>query len=572
MTSIDDGTRPEGRRPGVDRGSASPPKPKPWQVTSAWNMPDVAPDDPNDAARPLAALVSFHYLRAAVRRRWVRCTVPAVLGLLAAVGFLVLNPSLPTARTAFLLTHDPGVDPNAASATDVSLLTTQTVAQRTVKALGLNMSAQALLDSVTPVPTGSAEVLQLTMTGPSGAEAVRRLDMFAQQYLQFRAEQVAAQSNILIKGFNDRIAKLKNDFDATNKQIQVLAARGDSVTDSMSEAITQRSKLNGQIGDLEQQEQQAELQRSSIVLASKVIDPPAPVSTSRIKHTVVVLASGLIVGLASGLLLVIVQAILSDRLWLRLEVASALDTAVLLSVRRLAPPALVARTLGFVPALRRRAERTAADRHRMGDAIAQLAMLPRRRPALAVLSLDGSDEMRFGVAAAAVAAVRHGRSALVVDLTARGSVASALERLPDVVAADRPEVFRPSVVPSLTRGPADLVAAEWDEVALAKARNGVTLILADLDPAVGADHLTAWTDDVVIAVTAGQSSVELVRTAADLVRSVGLELNGAVLLRSVRDDLSSGSFTRGTSADDGREAPARPAARADKGAERSLLP
>jgi hypothetical protein len=41
-------------------------------------------------------------------------------------------------------------------------------------------------------------------------------------------------------------------------------------------------------------------------------------------------------------------------------------------------------------------------------------------------------------------------------------------------------------------------------------------------------------------VTAGKSSVELVRTSGDLVRSAALQLRGGVLLRAVRDDVSSG--------------------------------
>jgi hypothetical protein len=91
-------------------------------------------------------------------------------------------------------------------------------------------------------------------------------------------------------------------------------------------------------------------------------------------------------------------------------------------------------------------------------------------------------------------------------------------------------------------------------VALAKGRSGVTLVLADVDPGVGVDHLTAWTDRAIVAVTAGKSSVELVRTAGDLVRSVGLHLRGAVLLSAVRDDVSSGITTpaggRGTETTD----------------------
>jgi len=129
-------------------------------------------------------------------------------------------------------------------------------------------------------------------------------------------------------------------------------------------------------------------------------------------------------------------------------------------------------------------------------------------------------------------------------------------------------VFRPTVVPSLSRGPADLVAAEWDDVTLAKARGGVTLVVADLDPAVGVDHLRAWTDDVLVAVTAGRSSVELVRTAGDLVRSVGLHLHGAVVLCAVRDDMSSGLATGGAEEQENAAKAGRP----DHSAERFLLP
>ena len=71
-------------------------------------------------------------------------------------------------------------------------------------------------------------------------------------------------------------------------------------------------------------------------------------------------------------------------------------------------------------------------------------------------------------------------------------------------------------------------------------RNDVTLVLADLDPSVGADHLKAWTDRVIVAVTAGRSSAERVRTAAELVRTAGLDLRVAVLLRTERTDDSSG--------------------------------
>jgi len=408
------------------------------------------------------------------------------------------------------------------------------------------------------------------MTGPSDAEAARRLDAFSTAYLQFRADQIGAQAQILIDGYNQNIKQLQAKVQDLNKQIQLLAAQGQTQTDTVLDAVTNRSRFNGQISDLQQEVQQARVQRASVVAASKVIDPAAPMRVSHVKRPALVLVSGLIGGLALGLAVVVLQAILSDRLWLRIEVAAALDTRVPLSVRRLAPPSSLWRPLGFVPQVRRLRTTRSAERQRMAEAIAQAIPGAGRRPALALLCLGNANDMRFGILAAATRLQRSGVAVLVVDLTDDGVVQPAMHRLGELPENERPEVFRPSVVPSLTRGPADLEAAHWDDVAVAKARNGITLVLADLDPAVGVDHLAAWSDDVVVAVSAGASSVELVRTAGDLIRSVGLRLRGAVLLRAVRDDTSAGVTAPAADADLGSPAVAVP--RVDNGVERSLLP
>jgi len=569
MTSTED-SRSTGWRSVFDRPASRPPTPKPWDQSSAWNIPDVAPEEPDNPERPFAALVSIHYLRNAIRRRWLRFALPAVLGVLLAGAFLAVNPTMPTASTTLMLTHDPNADPNSANATDISLLTTRTLAKQTIDALGLSMTPEQLLGTVTPVSTGSAEVLQLTMTGPDNAEAARRLDAFSKAYLKFRGDQLGAQADILISGYEDRITELDTKVKAATAQIEQLAAEGQSQSDTLSDAVTNRSQLTGQISDLQQQVQEAKVQRASVVAASKVIDPAAAVHVSHIKRPALTLFSGLIGGLALGLVVVILQALLSDRLWLRIEVASALDTRVPLSVRRLAPLSWFWRPLDFLPRVKRWRTERWAERKRMADAFVQAIPGPGRRQALAVLCLGNAEEVRFGVLTAASALQRSGVRVLVVDLTNDGVVEPALQRLGDLSERDRPDVFRPTVVPSLTRGPADLEVAEWDDVAVAKARNGVTLILADLDPAVGVDHLAAWSDDIIVAVTAGASSVELVRTAGDLIRSVGLRLRGAVLLHAVRDDISSGMGLPEEEVELGVSRAVPP--RVDGGVERSFLP
>jgi hypothetical protein len=104
-------------------------------------------------------------------------------------------------------------------------------------------------------------------------------------------------------------------------------------------------------------------------------------------------------------------------------------------------------------------------------------------------------------------------------------------------------VLRPRGLPALARGAGDLLPAGlWDdgETTLSPSLGDVTLVLADLNPAVGADHLTEWADRIILILTAGRSTVEKVRTVGDMIRGAGLDLRFTVLLRTERTDDSSG--------------------------------
>jgi capsular polysaccharide biosynthesis protein len=528
-------------RQAPDRPHAIPAAgPPPWNLSEAWNVPDDAPDDPGDQPRPLATLVSFHYLRAAVRRRWRFCAVLALLGVLLGVAYLVASPTQRTATTTLRLTHQPDADPSGAIATDISLVHTRTVAEQTIKDLGLSISPQAVLSSVKAVPTGSTEILQLTMSAPTDADAVRRLDAFTKEYLSFRAKQISAQADTLIKGYQNQISDLQAQAQTLRNQSEALAAGGDTAADQLGTAATKQSQIDDKITALQSTVADQKLQQQAIASASRVIDPAAPTSSSGLRRMVLVLASALIGGLAIGVSVIVLRAILSDRLWLRIEVASALNASVLLSVRRISPLPRLLRIIGWLPWVNAAQARRAVDQQRMVRTIERAVPEPGRRHCLAVVCLNNSDEMRFGVAAAAVDLRNHGRMATIVDVTEAGGVASAVARCVGASVDKAPAVLRPRVVPSLAGGPPHIDSADWGDVTLANGKNRVTLVLTDLDPAIGVDHLTAWTDSVIVAVTAGKSSVELVRTAGDLVRSVGLHLRGAVILGAVRDDMSSG--------------------------------
>ena len=536
MSATDDGLAPDELPPGPGRlpRAFRPPSreaPRPWAPNETADRADANPGS-------LGALVTFHYLRAAVRRRLLRCLLAGIIGLLLAGIWLWAVPTSPTASVTIMLAHDVRADPVSAMTTDVGLLTTRTVADRTVQRLGLSMSPEALLASVTVVPPNSNQLLEITMTAPNEGETLRRLDRFTSEYLAFRAQQVSAQSNEIIKGYQDRVDDLQKALDAVETRIDSVHSSGDT-GQRLTDAVTQRSQLTDAIGVLQDKIQQTELQRDSVVRASMVIDPPALLKQAGLRHTLLVLVSGLLLGLAAGVGLAVVQGIVSDRLWLRVEVASALEAPVPLGVRRLAPLARVTRPLRALPPVRAADGRRRIERQRFAEVIGRAVLDPRRRTSLIVLCIRNSDEVSLGVVEAAVLVRRQGVVSTIVDLTEESSATRALGRLRDIGLEDRPHVFRPAVVPSLMAGPAGLDVLA-DDLGSAPGSGAATIVLADVNPAVGVDHLAAWAGTALVAVSAGRSSAELVRTTGQMVRSAGLDLVGGVVLRSPRDDVSMG--------------------------------
>ncbi|HEY6793321.1 MAG TPA: hypothetical protein VI248_01420 [Kineosporiaceae bacterium] len=493
-----------------------------------------AEPDEEPPLHPIGALVSFHYLRAAVRRHRRFVAALAALGMVLGGAFLLVAPASHTARIAIILSHASGDDPNRAMATDIALLASRTVAEHTLQALSLDLTPEQVTKSVTVLPSTS-DVLDLTMEAPTSTEAVRRLSTFTTIYLNFRATQVSAQTDFMIKGYNKRIALLQAQLVEVDKRIARLST-GAGTPDQLSDAISQRSQVAGQVGTLQDSVNDASLRRSAMVTASRVIDPAHAQPGGGTLRVALAVMSGLIGGTALALAIVVLRALLTDRLRLRVEVASALEAPVLVSVGPLAPPSRL-----WLPHHRRaRATRRQADLRRVGIALTR-ALAGTDGPGSLVLGcVENAEEAAYALGAVSDALQAAGRQVELVDLTESGALERAAGR---GVLGPRngpaPTVTRPDMIPSLSAVPPDLAAGAGSRVP-ADPAGGARLVLADLDPAIGADLLTEWADRVVVAVTAGRSGVVRLRTTGDVVRSAGLELHGVVVLRAEPDDDSSG--------------------------------
>jgi len=501
---------------------------------SRWDASDLEPDDPGAPERPLPTLVSLHFLRTALRRRWIVCVLSAAAGLFLAAAYLVVVPIPHQARAVLLLAHDPQVDAEQAMETDVSLLTTRVVAARTIEGHGLTINPEDLMASLT-AKADSADLVSVLLTAPTDTEAVRRLEALTSTYLDFRGKQLTRQSNVVLKDLQKSIAALQEEVSELDPEAGQLD----------TEVISRQLDLRSRIETLQQSEHDERLKSTSLVASSRVIDPAATVPVGAKRRIALILASGLIAGTAVGCGIVLFFAITSDRLRRRFDVATALGVPVTVSVRRITP---LGRQWRWIPRLRTIDARRADERLRLAHAMELALPLP-QWGRLAVACIDNSEDLRFAVATAAVDLASRERRVLLIDLTNDGGLDAALARVTPRASGNWPMVLRPLGVPALARDLADLGVVGYRDPRSPPSPDlmDVTLVLADLDPSVGADHIAAWADRVVVGVTTGHSSAERVRTAAGLARAAGLNLQFGVLLRTDRTDESSGEAGLGRS-------------------------
>ncbi len=68
----------------------------------------------------------------------------------------------------------------------------------------------------------------------------------------------------------------------------------------------------------------------------------------------------------------------------------------------------------------------------------------------------------------------------------------------------------------------------------------VVLVLASIDPALGADHVAAWAGDAVVMVRAGEATSSRIDGVAKQLREARVLIRSAVLIGTDSDDYSSG--------------------------------
>ena len=514
-----------------------------------WVLNDFTPNEEPPAAEMTGGLASLKFITASLRRRakfW--CTTAAV-GLVIGCGLYLASPPSYHATTSLWLIPGPYENINTAANNEQAMAQTRTVAGLAVQELGLQESDASFLATYEVAPI-TERLIVITASAQSSNQAVLHASAVATAFLKFRAQEMETQQALVLASLNQQAKQAQQNLSSISAQIRQLPAQpASSAQQSQLKSLqAEQAQATTTLFDLRQAAIGTQTANGSATTAavkgSVVLDPAIPLTHSRLKPLVLDAAMGLVGGLFVGMIIVVIGALVSDRLRRRDDVAQALGAPVRLSVGAVRPRRWLpvrggsaAQDAG-IQRIAAHLRRAVPESSRGGASLAVVPVDDRQAPALSLVSL-------------AVSCAREGKQVVVADLCS-GAPAAKLLGVTDagvrMVSAQgtRLTVAVPERDDLVPVGPLDsrLVPAERSDfteaVSTACASANLLLTLTTVDPSLGGEHLATWATDAVVVVTAGRSSWEKIHGVAELVRLSGTHLVSAVLVGADKTDESLG--------------------------------
>jgi len=485
------------------------------------------------SAATLGGLADLGFIRAALRRSVRLWSTLAVLGLLAGAAIFVRFPASYEASTSVLL---PPPSYQGAMTDDQAYAQSRTVAGLALSQLKSPQSAASFTSDYT-VTAVTDRVLQITTMAPSSAEAINEANALAAAFLTFQADLLKTQEQLVNATLQQQIGQDQQRIDSMDRQISQLSTQPttsaqqtqlNTLRNQRSQALTSLNALTQDSGD---QLVAIQIATDQALKGSQVLDKAEPVAQHGKKRMILYVGGGLIGGLALGLGIVVIRALISDKLRRRDEVACALGVPVKLSVGALRP------RRGLAIAKRPAGQKVVAY---LGKAVASSSRGPAN---LAVVPVDDARVPAACLVSLALARAQLGAQVVLADLCA-GSPAARL------LGITKPGVQQVSVhgtgltvVVSESEdptpaGPLDGGSDPGAAGPLSDACNTADLLLTlmTLDPALGGEHLTGWARSAVAVVTAGRASVNRIRAVGEMIRLAGTPIFSGVLVGAEKSD------------------------------------
>ncbi len=172
---------------------------------------------------------------AVLRRRWLILVVSTLLALGAALAYVYTQQPMYSA-TAELLVSQPD-SPESRSgleiepeeiATQVQVIQSQPVAEQVIETLGLEESAEDVLNTIEVQPVDATRVLQVSALRASPAQAADLANAFADAYLSVRETQATTAAQLTETALNEQVSQIRNRL--RDVQAQLDSPTGDTST------------------------------------------------------------------------------------------------------------------------------------------------------------------------------------------------------------------------------------------------------------------------------------------------------------------------------------------------------
>ena len=514
----------------------------------AWVDDELRADEEHSSVDRAVTFTSLGFIGAALKRSALLLCITAIFGMLIGYAFYVKYPPAFYATTSVLVTNNPNTNPGEEVQNNVALAQSQGVAGRVVQQLGLNQSASSFLAAYTVTNT-SDQVLVFNVGASSSNDAMLRASALATAFLQFRTNYLENQQQLDETELNQRVSQAKQQVDLINRHISQVSAQPSSpaqqakLSSLQAQLTTASNVLISAQQNVASDLATTQTTTAIMIKGSEVLNPPTAIPHSLKKGKVFYIAVALLLSLVIGISIVVVRALVSDRLRRRDDIAEAIGAPVKLSIGSVTGRSRL-------PGLGGRADRPVLDMRRLVTHLnGAVPRSSRRLKGLAVVTVDNAEAVASAIVSLAASSASQGKQVVVADLS-NGSYA-----------ARRLGVKKPGIHPVRADG-ADFVVVtpEHDDIALvgpissseaesahaspeltaACASADLLLTLATLDPASGGDYLSTWATDAVAVVTAGKSSSVRIHAVGEMIRLAGMRLVSVVLIGADKDDESLG--------------------------------
>jgi capsular polysaccharide biosynthesis protein len=498
-------------------------------------------------------LVSLGFIKAAIRRSARFLFVMTIVGLLGGFGYYVKSPHSYQASASVLLTLSPYENALTIVADNQAIAKTSAVAELAEQKLGLRETASSFLNTYSATSV-TDRLLTITASAQSPNQAVLQASAVGNAFLKFRAGELHAQENLVLQSLDQQINQAKQRVNSIDTQISQLPSQPTSPTQQsqLNRLRAEQTSATATLSNFQEAlngNQTTTQPAMTAALDNSQVLSVTPVPYSKKKKLITYGAIGLIVGLALGLTIVVVRALVSDRLRRRDDIAYALDAPVKLSVS----------TLGARRTLMPRPGRAAKRDLDIKRVVAHLHnAVPRStqgHAGLAIVAVDNAPVVARAIEALATSYASRGTQVVMADLSSDAYLAHRSGvKGPGIQTVSRNGVNFMMAVPDRNDpapvGPLPPVtspagpAQAGDALVASDISADLLLTLVSLDPALGGDHLATWATNAVVVVSAGQSSAERIHGVGEMIRLAGIRLDSVVLIGADRGDESLGLARR----------------------------